>query len=162
MADTLQRSASKTATYRFTGSSITSALAFLATGNIGSALSIGAKDVFWKSILYFSNERIWNNIKFGRYVDEERPNETRDTFSRVLVKGLIYRLVGSVASGAITYGTTGDSNVSFNVGTSDFVIKFGIFIGHELGWDKLSFGKFIGQDKRYEESELIKVMVEND
>lgn len=60
-----RRSAAKTATWRVLASLDTMLLAFIFTGNIGAAISIGGFEVFTKLALYFVHERVWSRIRLG-------------------------------------------------------------------------------------------------
>ncbi|PVA08617.1 hypothetical protein DC366_18265 [Pelagivirga sediminicola] len=59
------RSTSKTATWRITASLDTTLLAWIFSGNLGTAVSIGGIEVFTKLILYFFHERMWSRIQYG-------------------------------------------------------------------------------------------------
>lgn len=63
--ETHRRSATKTATFRTIASLDTMLLAWIFTGNVGTALSIGGLEVVTKMILYFIHERIWSILPFG-------------------------------------------------------------------------------------------------
>lgn len=43
-------------------------IAWLVTGKIKFALSIGGIEVVTKMVIYYIHERIWNRIKFGRKI----------------------------------------------------------------------------------------------
>ena len=64
--ETKRRSIIKAITWRTLGTIDTIVIAFLLTGEIKTALSIGGIEVFTKMILYFFHERIWNMIKWGK------------------------------------------------------------------------------------------------
>ena len=61
----VKRSGVKTATWRVLASADTMLLAFLFTGNIGTAISIGGLEVITKLVLYYFHERAWSRAKFG-------------------------------------------------------------------------------------------------
>ena len=63
--ETRRRSLTKTATWRTIASLDTMLLAYIFTGNVGTAISIGSLEVVSKLILYFIHERVWSNIGFG-------------------------------------------------------------------------------------------------
>ena len=60
-----KRSGVKTATWRVLASADTMLLAYVFTGNIGTAISIGGLEVITKLVLYFFHERAWSRVKFG-------------------------------------------------------------------------------------------------
>jgi uncharacterized membrane protein len=59
------RSTSKTATWRIIASLDTTVLAWIFTGNLGAAISIGGLEVITKLILYFFHERVWSRVQYG-------------------------------------------------------------------------------------------------
>lgn len=59
------RSLVKMSTWRVLASLDTMVLAYIFTGNIGTAISIGGLEVITKLVLYFFHERVWLKIKFG-------------------------------------------------------------------------------------------------
>ncbi len=58
----------KALTWRFFASLDTTLLAFLVTGNITAAVSIGAVEIFTKLTLYYVHERVWSKVKWGKHV----------------------------------------------------------------------------------------------
>ena len=65
-AESIARSTAKTATWRILASLDTTLLAWIFTGNILTAISIGGLEVITKLVLYFLHERVWVRIPFGR------------------------------------------------------------------------------------------------
>lgn len=59
------RSAAKTLSWRVLASADTALLAFLFTGTVGAALTIGGLEVWTKLALFFVHERIWQRIPYG-------------------------------------------------------------------------------------------------
>jgi len=59
------RSVAKAASWRFLASLDTTLLAFLFTGSIGAALSIGGLEVITKLGLYYVHERAWARVHWG-------------------------------------------------------------------------------------------------
>ena len=64
--ETKRRSIVKAITWRTLGTIDTIVIAFVLTGEIKTAISIGGIEIFTKMILYFFHERIWNMIKWGK------------------------------------------------------------------------------------------------
>lgn len=60
------RSIVKSISWRALGSIDTIVVSWFITGEINTALSIGAIEIVTKMVLYFFHERIWNHIKWGR------------------------------------------------------------------------------------------------
>lgn len=63
--ESYRRSTTKTATWRVLASLDTMLLAWIFTGNVATAISIGGTEVITKLILYFLHERVWSRIPFG-------------------------------------------------------------------------------------------------
>ena len=63
------RSITKGITWRITGTLDTILIAFILSGKIGLALSIGTIEVITKLTLYYIHERIWDKIEWGKYKD---------------------------------------------------------------------------------------------
>ncbi len=75
--ETYRRTTTKTATWRVTASLDTMLLAWIFTGNIATAISIGGLEVITKLVLYFFHERVWATIPFGIVTQPEaKPVET--------------------------------------------------------------------------------------
>jgi uncharacterized membrane protein len=64
--ETKRRSVVKAITWRTLGTMDTIVIAYVLTGEIKTALSIGGIEVFTKMMLYFFHERLWNMIKWGK------------------------------------------------------------------------------------------------
>jgi uncharacterized membrane protein len=60
------RSIVKALSWRVTGTIDTMVIAFLITGHVKMAVSIGLVEVVTKVCLYYAHERVWNRISFGR------------------------------------------------------------------------------------------------
>ncbi len=64
--ETKRRSIVKAITWRTLGTIDTIVIAYVLTGEIKTALSIGGIEIFTKMMLYFFHERVWNMIKWGK------------------------------------------------------------------------------------------------
>lgn len=64
--ETKRRSIVKAITWRTLGTIDTIVIAYVLTGEIKIALSIGGIEIFTKMVLYFFHERVWNMIKWGK------------------------------------------------------------------------------------------------
>ena len=72
--ETHARTATKTTTWRVLASLDTMVLAYIFTGNIATAISIGGFEVITKLILYYFHERIWSTLPFGiEHGEEDAP-----------------------------------------------------------------------------------------
>ena len=56
----------KAVSWRFFGALDTMILAFLVTGDVAASASIGGVEVFTKVFLYYTHERMWRRISWGR------------------------------------------------------------------------------------------------
>jgi sulfate adenylyltransferase subunit 1 len=63
--ETVWRSALKTISWRITGTLLTLLAAYMLTGNLTVALSVGAVDMSVKLLLFFGHERLWARIGLG-------------------------------------------------------------------------------------------------
>ncbi len=60
-----KRSVVKSLTWRVIATVTTILIAYLLTGNILIATSIGAVEVVAKLLMYYLHDRIWNNVSWG-------------------------------------------------------------------------------------------------
>lgn len=60
------RSLVKAVTWRLTGSIDTFILSLLVTGNIKMAGTISALELMTKILLYYTHERVWGKIRWGK------------------------------------------------------------------------------------------------
>ena len=65
-ADLKKRTIAKTLTWRVTASLTTFIIAWVLTGDILIGVSIGSIEAITKIFLYYSHERIWNNISWAK------------------------------------------------------------------------------------------------
>ena len=61
-----KRSGVKTATWRVIASLDTFLLAYVFTGNIATAVSVGGLEILTKLVLYFFHERAWSYVPYGK------------------------------------------------------------------------------------------------
>ncbi len=66
-----KRSILKAVSWRLTGTIDTFIVSLIITRKPLIALSIGAFEVFTKTLLYYFHERAWNKVKFGRKAKED-------------------------------------------------------------------------------------------
>ncbi|MEI8243151.1 MAG: DUF2061 domain-containing protein [bacterium] len=65
--DQHHRSIAKGVSWRIIGTIDTTIIAFLITGRLDKALSIGLTEIVTKVFLYYVHERIWQRISLGRH-----------------------------------------------------------------------------------------------
>ncbi|MEJ5264149.1 MAG: DUF2061 domain-containing protein [Bacteroidales bacterium] len=66
-----KRSLLKAISWRMLGTLDTMIISWIITGKLVLAISIGTTELITKTLLYYTHERIWNKIKFGRKADED-------------------------------------------------------------------------------------------
>lgn len=65
-SDGIKRSLTKTISWRVIGTLDTIVIAYLITGTVDHAISIGGIELVSKMLLYFFHERSWNKIQWGK------------------------------------------------------------------------------------------------
>ena len=71
MVEKPYRSIVKAISWRTLGTLDTILISFFITGEFTIALSIGFIELVTKTLLYYSHERIWNKIKFGKIIAKD-------------------------------------------------------------------------------------------
>ncbi|VAX16682.1 hypothetical protein MNBD_IGNAVI01-915 [hydrothermal vent metagenome] len=66
MKEKYKRSLLKTFSWRITGTIDTIIISLLITGDLSIAATIGFIEIFTKMVLYYSHERVWNKINYGK------------------------------------------------------------------------------------------------
>ncbi len=66
MHETLQRSLAKTIIWRVIGTAITWAVIYAFTGETGKSTNISLIVAVFLAAGYYVNERVWNNIQWGK------------------------------------------------------------------------------------------------
>ena len=56
------RSVAKAFTWRITATLTTAIIAFLVTGELGTAVAIGGIEFFAKFVIYYAHERVWVRV----------------------------------------------------------------------------------------------------
>ena len=143
-------SLSKGVTWRIIGTMDTMMLSFIFTGSIGSALKIGATEVFTKIFLFYLHERTWFRIKWGlkRKVTstiitksdladyEQRDEIWEESHIRSLLKGVSWRIVGTIDTIIIATFWTGDYTKALKIGFTEVITKVILYYLHERIWMK--------------------------
>ena len=137
MSDTHLRSVVKGISWRVLGTLDTMFLAFLVTGVFASSVKIGFTEVFTKIALFYVHERIWNVIPFGRI------HGVGPTHLRSLVKGVSWRVLGTIDTIVISYFITGQWVMALKIGSFEVITKIILFYLHERVWGKVSWGRII-------------------
>ena len=69
--ESTRRSLAKSLSWRILATLITTVIAFLLTGKMEFAATIGLIDTSLKFFIYLGHERLWNRIDYGR--EEKQP-----------------------------------------------------------------------------------------
>jgi uncharacterized membrane protein len=146
MKDAHKRSVIKGATWRLIGTIDTVFLSLIFTGVIGKAFRIGFIELFTKIFLFYIHERIWGGLSVGtkeNIVNGEL--KRRELHSRSIIKGVTWRLVGSLDTFWIVYFVNRESahavQTAFYITVSEFVTKIILYWLHERTWMKVRWGK---------------------
>jgi uncharacterized membrane protein len=137
MTDSHIRSVIKGVTWRITGTVDTMMLAFIVTGTVVNAVKIGLTEVFTKIALYYLHERLWNIIPFGRI------HGVGPTHVRSFIKGVSWRVVGTIDTIFVSYFITGHWVSAIKIGTFEVITKIFLFYLHERVWGNVKWGRII-------------------
>ncbi|HEY0977811.1 MAG TPA: DUF2061 domain-containing protein [Flavobacteriales bacterium] len=121
------RSVLKGITWRVVGTLDTILLAWLFTGDTTKALTIGAVEVFTKIFLYYLHERLWSRSYLWRDI-------TGEAHRRSLIKGVSWRICGTLDTIIIAFFVTGRYDAAFSIGFMEVFTKVGLFYLHERLW----------------------------
>jgi uncharacterized membrane protein len=145
-------SLSKGVTWRILGTLDTMMLSYIFTGSIESALKIGGTEVFTKILLFFFHERLWFRIKWGLkrkivpngmqamdYDSYDNKDELwEESHLRSVIKGISWRMVGTLDTIIIATFWTGDYSKALKIGVTEVVTKVILFYFHERAWMRLT------------------------
>ena len=148
MTDSHARSFLKGVTWRTLGTLDTIVLSFIVTGNIGSALKIGFTEVVTKIILFYLHERVWNVIPYGRI------HGVGPTHSRSFIKGVTWRMVGTMDTIVVAYFITGQPLNALTIGGFEVFTKILLFYLHERVWGRLKWGRIMNDTLALEGREI--------
>ncbi|HQO89986.1 MAG TPA: DUF2061 domain-containing protein [Chitinophagales bacterium] len=141
---------SKGVSWRIIGTLDTMLLSYLFTGSIGNALKIGTTEVFTKIGLFYFHERLWFRIKWGlqRKAGYEMHTQSelndyaqkdhiwQESHLRSVVKGISWRIVGTIDTIIIATFWTGDYTKALQIGFTEVITKVILFYFHERLWMK--------------------------
>ncbi len=60
---------------------------------------------------------------------------------RSLIKGISWRITGTIDTLILSYLFTGSLQIALGIGTTEIVTKVVLFYFHERFWNKMSWGK---------------------
>ncbi len=138
----------KGVTWRIIGTLDTIMLSYIFTGSVESALKIGATEVFTKILLYYFHERLWFRVKWGLTLKESAKHlsaeesanyENKDEFweeshLRSVIKGISWRIVGTLDTIIIASFWTGDYSKALKIGFTEVITKVTLYYFHERIW----------------------------
>lgn len=139
------RSLVKGISWRATGTVDTIVIATFVTHDFSTALKIGAVEVFTKIALYYGHERVWQKIGWGKPAPTndvwgaEKPKD--DSHVRSFVKGISWRLTGTVDTMMISYFVTGNPMTALKIGGVEIFTKLALYYLHERVWQKIKWGR---------------------
>lgn len=153
------RSVVKATTWRVIATCDTIFLSWLITGQIATALKIGATEVFTKICLYYLHERIWGKAHFGRksVLKKDGTMQITDMHYRSLIKGISWRFFGTLDTIMISLFWTGDVAKAFAIGGTEIITKVTLFWIHERVWLNVKWGR----TEKKEETTPAAVVTEN-
>ncbi len=130
----------KGVTWRMVGTLDTIFLSWLFTGNISMALKIGGIELFTKIILFYLHDRAWIYFSIGKK-EVKKSNGTivlEDKHWRSFVKGISWRLFGTIDTITIAFFVTGEIQRAFEIGFTEVFTKLILFYIHERLWIKFT------------------------
>jgi uncharacterized membrane protein len=137
MVDDKTRSLIKGLTWRVIATSDTIFLAWLFTGSITAAISIGLLELLTKTFLYYVHERAW-----ARIVHMWRKKGSKKVMWETSVgKALTWRVLASADTTFLTWLVTGDIIAAVSIGAVEVFTKLFFYYTHERVWAKVSWGR---------------------
>ena len=138
------RSLVKGISWRATGTLDTIVIASFVTHDFSTALKIGAVEVFTKIALYYVHERVWQKIGWGKPIvnaqwKTEKP--AKDSHLRSVIKGITWRITGTVDTMVISYFVTGNPMLALKIGGVEIFTKLALYYLHERVWQKIKWGQ---------------------
>lgn len=136
------RTVVKATSWRVFATCDTILLSYIFTGQIGTALKIGATEVFTKIFLFYLHERyVWANLKFGRTYAADGVTVTGDKHIRSIVKGASWRFFGTLDTIFLAWLWTGNPLSALKIGFTEVLTKIILFWLHERAWFKVKWGQ---------------------
>ena len=142
MKDNHTKSFLKGVTWRVIGTMDTIFLSWLFTGQIETALKIGGIEIFTKIILFYFHERIWLKIPFARKIVDNGNGQLikKDRHRRGVIKGISWRIFGTLDTMTIAFFVTGDYKKALSIGFTEVFTKVFLYYLHEQVWNRIQFG----------------------
>lgn len=143
-------SLTKGVTWRIVGTMDTIFLSYLFIGNIGNSLKIGITEVFTKIFLFYLHERVWFRINWGIVKDKIQQNTSlqevrKETKLRSVIKGISWRIVGTLDTIILASLWTGDYSKALKIGFTEVITKVILFYFHERIWMSYTQKKIVAE-----------------
>gem|GEM_PF-1762510 len=71
----------------------------------------------------------------------ERLNQMKETHMRSVVKGLMYRVLGSLCTVIVAYIFTREKIISIEIGGLEFLAKVFLYYTYERAWNFVGWGR---------------------
>lgn len=127
----------KGVSWRFVATCDTILLAYIYTGSIGNSIKIGGIEVFTKIILFYIHERFWLKIKWGTKLvisDVTGKELSQEEHYRSIIKGICWRIVGTLDTITIATFITHDFSQALKIGGTELITKIIFYYFHERAW----------------------------
>ena len=128
--DKRYRSFLKGISWRIVGTIDTMIISYFYTSDPLSALKIGMTEVLTKIVLYYVHERIYFKT-FGEKVAQRKIS---------LLKGMTWRVIGSIDTILIAWIYTGSPLTGLKIGATEFLTKVILYYIHERVWNRIKIG----------------------
>jgi len=146
------RSLTKGITWRIVGTLDTLLISWLVLKEGHAASGIPMWIAFWdtmiKFVLYYVHERIWQHVPLGRVrrlwtrSSAQGGEPKGESHLRSLLKGLSWRVVGTLTTVLVAYFLTGNTKAALAIGGIEVVTKLLLYYGHERAWQAVPRGRF--------------------
>ena len=130
MKETRYRSLLKGISWRIVAAVDTMIISWWKTGDPFVSLKIVFTEILTKIVLYYVHERIYF-MTFGAKVAQHKIS---------LVKGVTWRIIGSLDTVLITWFITNNLKMGLEIGSIEFITKIIIYYFHERAWNRIKLG----------------------
>lgn len=143
------RSILKGITWRVVGTLDTLVISWFVIAEVHTAGSLALWDTVVKFVLYYLHERAWQNIPIGavrryrmfrswakRFVPRDYRSAVakKESHIRSLLKGISWRVLGTLTTIIVAYLLTGDTSSALAIGTIEVFTKLLLYYLHERAW----------------------------
>lgn len=146
MKDSHLRSIVKGISWRIVGTLDTITIAYLVTGHITKALTIGATEVVTKILLFYLHERVWQHFAAEKMYDSKWS----------IVKAFTWRMTGTldtimlslliISLGGETPNEHSPIVQASTIGMIELGTKMVLYVLHERVWSRISFGRVAAKE----------------